>query len=236
MTAKATLRRSKKRSIGPMTWKKIFIITAIIVFSLIFGAFLAITAISGSLPDVKSIKDYTPNQASQIYDIKGRLLGKMFDEENRVVIPFKDIPKHVQHAVIAMEDERFYEHHGFDLKAMVRSVISALDPTGRMVRGGGSTITQQLTRNVFLTLDPKLNRKIAELVMARKIEKVLSKDEILEFYLNEVYWGHNSYGVEAASRVFFGKSVKTLNLAEASMIGGLLSSPEYYSHYKSLKM
>lgn len=236
MTDKLNFRRKIKRNTGPLAWKKILLILLILSISLITGAALAISAISGSLPDVTSIKNYTPNQASQIYDSKGRLLAKMFDEENRVVIPLKDIPKNVQHAVIAMEDERFYQHKGFDFKAILRSIVSVVDFSGHLVKGGGSTITQQLTRNVFLTQEPKINRKIAELVMARKIEKVLTKDEILELYLNEVYWGHNSYGVEGASRVFFGKSAKNLNLAEASLIGGLLSSPENYSPYKSFTL
>ncbi|RYY00003.1 PBP1A family penicillin-binding protein, partial [bacterium] len=169
-----------------------------------------------------------------IYDSEGNILGKLYDEENRVVIPIDQIPDHVKQAVISMEDERFYQHGGVDNKAVFRSIVSLI-PGVNMVRGGGSTLTQQLARNLFLTRDIKISRKVAEIFMANKIESVLTKDQILQLYLNEVYWGHNAYGVESASRIFFNKSVKNLNLAEASMIGGLLSSPEYYSPYRDFK-
>ncbi|MBC7475199.1 MAG: PBP1A family penicillin-binding protein [Candidatus Sericytochromatia bacterium] len=226
--------KRKKSNTKNQGIKRVLIIFTIIIFSLVSGATIAIFSISSALPDVNQIKDYSPNQTSQIYDSNNHLLGKIYDEENRVVIPINQIPKNVQNAVISMEDERFYSHSGVDSKAVFRSVISFI-PGLHLVRGGGSTLTQQLARNLFLTRDMKISRKIAELFMARKIENVLTKEQILQLYLNEVYWGHNAYGVESASRVFFGKSVKNLNLAESSMLGGLLSSPEYYSPYKSLE-
>ncbi len=226
--------KRKKSNTKNQGIKRVLIIFVIILFSLFSGATIAIFSISSALPDVNQIKDYSPNQTSQIYDSNNHLLGKIYDEENRVVIPIQQIPKNVQNAVISMEDERFYSHSGVDSKAVFRSLISFI-PGLHLVRGGGSTLTQQLARNLFLTRDMKISRKIAELFMARKIEHVLTKEQILQLYLNEVYWGHNAYGVESASRMFFGKSVKNLNLAEASMLGGLLSSPEYYSPYKSFE-
>jgi penicillin-binding protein 1A len=223
----------KKKNLSPIF--KLLIVCSVLGLGLIAGAIIAFFAISNQLPDVNQIKNYSPDQTSIIYDSQGNILGKVYNEANRVVIPLNEIPNHVKQAVISMEDERFYEHGGIDNKAMLRSVVSLI-PGVNLVRGGGSTLTQQLARNLFLTKDVKISRKVAEIFMAKKIENVLSKDKILELYLNEVYWGHNAYGVEAISRVFFNKSVKNLNLAEASMIGGLLSSPEYYSPYRSLKL
>lgn len=225
--------KKPKKGLSPL--KKILIIFSVMGFSLVTGAIIAFFAISNQLPDVNQIKNYTPDQTSIVYDSQGNILTKVYNEANRVVIPLKEIPDDVKHAVISMEDERFYQHGGIDNKAILRSMLSLI-PGVNLVRGGGSTLTQQLARNLFLTKDVKISRKVAEIFMSRKIESVLSKDEILQLYLNEVYWGHNAYGVEAISRVFFNKSVRSLDLAEASMIGGLLSSPEYYSPYRDLKL
>lgn len=223
----------KSKKLSPI--KKILIVCAVLGLGLLAGAIIAVMAISAQLPDVNQIKNYSPDQTSIIYDSNNNILGKIYNEQNRVVIPLDEIPKEVKEAVISMEDERFYQHGGIDNKAVLRSVLSLI-PGVNLVRGGGSTLTQQLARNLFLTRDLKISRKVAEIFMARKIESVLSKDQILQLYLNEVYWGHNAYGVEAASRIFFNKSVKNLDLAEASLIGGLLSSPEYYSPYRSMKL
>ncbi len=234
MSDKFYVKGRKSKTKGLSTFKKILIVSFVLGLGLITGAFIAFFSISAQLPDANQIKNYSPDQTSIIYDSSGNILVKLYDEQNRVVIPLEQIPNYVKQAVISMEDERFYEHGGIDNKAVLRSVLS-LVPGAKLVRGGGSTLTQQLARNLFLTRDLKISRKIAEIFMARKIENVLSKDEILQLYLNEVYWGHNAYGVESASRIFFNKSVKDLNLAEASMIGGLLSSPEYYSPYRDFK-
>lgn len=223
----------RKKTLSPLM--KILIICFVLGLGLLTGAIIAFYAISNQLPDVNQIKNYSPDQTSIIYDSQGNILGKVYNEANRVVIPLNEIPNYVKQAVISMEDERFYEHGGVDNKAILRSMLSLI-PKVNLVKGGGSTLTQQLARNLFLTKDVKISRKVAEIFMARKIESVLNKDQILELYLNEVYWGHNAYGVEAISRVFFNKSVRNLNLAEASMIGGLLSSPEYYSPYRSMKL
>ena len=216
--------------------KKIFrlsILGLMIFFTL--GAF-AIFILTLSLPDISKLKTYIPNESSIVYDINNNIIANLHEEENRTVVQLADIPKHVQEAVIAMEDERFFTHTGVDIKATARAVISIFDPTERLVKGGGSTITQQLVRNIFLTRKISLYRKVSEILLAIKIERNFTKDQILELYLNEVYWGHNAYGVESAAKLFFGKSAKDLNLSEASLIGGLLSSPEYYSPYKSIKL
>jgi penicillin-binding protein 1A len=213
---------------------KLFVTGLILGLSLTAGAAFAIWSFSSKLPDISKIQEYTPSETSEIYDVNGRLLAKLHDEENRTIVPLKEIPLTVQQAVLSMEDERFYQHFGIDPKGMARMAASFFDKS--LVKGGASTITQQLARNLFLTPEVKVTRKIAEWILAVKIENKFPKSKILELYLNQVYWGHNSYGVEAASRTFFGKSVRELNLAEASLIGGLLSSPEYYSPHRDLKI
>lgn len=196
-------------------------------------AYISVFMSSMSLPKVENINSYLPNETSVIY-AGNKIIGKLHDEENRTIIQLKDIPPYVKNAVLAMEDRDFYKHYGIEPTSIVRAGISIVDPTDSIVKGGGSTITQQLVRNVFLTRERTFKRKFSEWMMAVKLERELSKDEILELYLNQVYWGHNAYGIEAASKVYFGKSVKQLNLAEASLIGGLLSSPEVYSPYKNM--
>lgn len=213
---------------------KSFAILLILLLSLSAGGVFAVWSFSQKLPDISKIEAYTPSETSEIYDVNGTVLAKLHDEENRIIVPLKDIPKNVQNAVLSMEDERFYKHFGVDPKGVMRAVGSFFDKS--LVKGGASTITQQLARNLFLTPEVKITRKIAEWILAVKMEQKFSKQKILELYLNQVYWGHNAYGVEAASRTFFGKSVKELNLAEASLLGGLLSSPEYYSPLRNFKM
>lgn len=213
---------------------KLFITGIILGLSLTAGAGFALWSFSSKLPDISKIQEYTPSETSEIYDRNGKLLAKLHDEENRTIVPLKEIPLTVQQAVLSMEDERFYQHFGIDPKGMARMVASFFDKS--LVKGGASTITQQLARNLFLTPEVKVTRKIAEWILAVKIENKFPKSKILELYLNQVYWGHNSYGVEAAARTFFGKSVRDLNLAEASLMGGLLSSPEYYSPHRDLKI
>jgi len=213
---------------------KLSLIGLILFVSLSSGIFLALWSRSQKLPDVSKIQDYTPSETTEIYSSDGTLLAKLHDEENRVIVPLREIPLHVQQAVISMEDQRFYEHFGIDIKGILRAIASYFDKS--LVKGGASTITQQLARNLFLTPDVKISRKIDEWILSIKIERKFSKAKILELYLNQVYWGHNSYGVEAAARTFFCKSVKDLNLAEASLIGGLLSSPEVYSPLRNFKL
>ncbi|MBC7473435.1 MAG: PBP1A family penicillin-binding protein [Candidatus Sericytochromatia bacterium] len=232
-----SLKRTKKNGFLNTFSKllfKLFLILLILTISLIAGATFAVWSFSQKLPDISKIESYAPSETSEIYDVNGRLLAKLHDEENRTLVPLKEIPVNVQHAVIAMEDERFYHHIGVDPKGMLRAAGSFFDK--KLIKGGASTITQQLARNLFLTPEVKITRKIAEWMLAIKIENRFPKSKILELYLNQVYWGHNAYGVEAASRNFFGKSVRDLDLAEASLMGGLLSSPEYYSPHRDFKL
>lgn len=231
------LKKTRSNKLGSRFFRFLVRATIICSFlgvSLVAGAGIALWSFSSKLPDVRKIQQYTPSEASEIYDSKGNILARLHDEENRTVVPIKQIPLVLQQSVISMEDERFYEHFGVDPRGVVRMFAAFLDKS--MVRGGASTITQQLARNLFLTQDVKATRKIAEWILAVKMEKYFSKQKILELYLNQVYWGHNAYGVEAASKTFFGKSAQNLTLAEASMMGGLLSSPEVYSPHYNFKL
>lgn len=168
--------------------------------------------------------------ASSVYDREGRLVGNLYFY-NRIWIPFQQIPKHVRDAVVAIEDSRFYQHSGIDLKGITRALIHNIIPGGSME--GGSTITQQLAKISLLTSERTVSRKIQDINYALQIEKVYTKDEILELYLNSIYLAHGNVGLEAAARYYFNKSANQLSLAEAALLAGLIQSPENYSPVKS---
>lgn len=170
--------------------------------------------------------------ASSVYDREGRLVGNLYFY-NRMWIEFERIPKHVKDAVVAMEDSRFYQHNGVDLKGMARAFLNNIIPGGGMQ--GGSTITQQLAKISLLTSERTVIRKVQDINYALQIEKVYTKDEILELYLNSIYLAHGNVGVEAAARYYFNKSAGQLSLAESALLAGLIQSPENYSPVKSLK-
>jgi penicillin-binding protein 1A len=170
--------------------------------------------------------------ASSVYDREGRLVGNLYFY-NRMWIDFERIPKHVKDAVVAIEDSRFYQHNGVDLKGMARAFLYNIIPGGGMQ--GGSTITQQLAKISLLTSERTVTRKIQDINYALQIEKVYTKDEILELYLNSIYLAHGNVGIEAAARYYFNKSAGQLSLAESALLAGLIQSPENYSPVKSLK-
>ena len=194
------------------------------------GLFLQIL---NQLPDIESIDSYLPSETTLIFSADGKVLARLHREENRQVIPLSKISMHVQKAVIATEDPRFYSHHGLDFYSIFRAGIKNLI-YGRIVEGG-SSITQQLARNLFLTKKKTLTRKFAELVLALQIERRYTKEEILELYLNQVYFGHNAYGIESAANLYFGKRAADLELAESAMLAGLVRGPELYSPYRNFK-
>ncbi|MCX5725887.1 MAG: PBP1A family penicillin-binding protein, partial [Candidatus Saganbacteria bacterium] len=183
------------------------------------------------LPDVSTISTYMPAETTEIYSADGVLLAKLHLEENRTVVPLYEISPILEKAIIAMEDVDFYEHHGFSLKGIGRAFISNL--TKRKVTQGGSTITQQLARSLFLTKEKTIRRKLAELLLATQIERHYTKDEIFELYLNQVYWGHNAYGIESAAYIYFGKHAIYLDLADAALLAGMIRGPELYSPYRN---
>lgn len=171
-------------------------------------------------------------QSTQVLDIKGRPVSSVFVED-RIVISGAEMPEHLRNAVVAVEDMRFYSHHGFDPEAFARAVVRNIKT--RSFAEGGSTITQQLAKNLFLTQEKTLPRKFVELAYAFKLEMRYSKYEILTMYINQAYWGHGTWGCEVASRTYFGKPAKELTLSESALLAGLLRSPEYYSPYASME-
>lgn len=172
-------------------------------------------------------------RASSVYDREGRLVGNLYFY-NRIWTSFDRIPKHVKNAVIAIEDSRFYQHNGIDLKGMARAFVHNITPGGGAMEGG-STITQQLAKISLLTSERTLSRKVQDINYALQIEKVYTKDEILELYLNSIYLAHGNIGIEAAARFYFNKSVGQLGLPESALLAGLIQSPENYSPVKNPK-
>jgi penicillin-binding protein 1A len=181
------------------------------------------------LPQDYNINSYSPIEATKIISSDGVVLGSVYQEENRTVIPFKEIPKNLIDATIAVEDSRFYNHVGVDLRGIGRAVYRNI--RGGKLTEGGSTITQQLARNIYLSQEKTVSRKLQEMVLAVKIERTFSKNQILELYLNQVYYGSTAYGVETASKVYFGKSVRGLSLAECALLAGLPKGPSVFSPY-----
>lgn len=201
----------------------------LMILTSVSGAFFGMKKNFQHLPQVSRLEYYAPVESTEILDAQGKLLYKRHGEENRKVVSLQEIPLHVQRAVIAAEDARFYEHRGVDVKGLARALKVNLDE-GNVVQGG-SSITQQVVKNLFLTPERTAQRKLAEMWMALQVEQRYSKAQILELYLNQVYWGHNAYGIQAASTNYFGKPVKQLSVAEGALLAGLLTGPELYSPY-----
>lgn len=171
-----------------------------------------------------------PDAASQFYDINGNAIYTTLSEERRIPVTINDIPKHVQQAFIAIEDNRFYEHGGIDYRGTARALVSTL--SGSDVQGG-STITQQLAKNAFLTQERSIIRKIKEAFIAKELEHKYTKDEILTMYLNQIYFGQGAYGIESASMYYFGKHVKQLDVAEAATLAAIPKSPNYFNPFEN---
>lgn len=214
-----------------MRWfkqKRVFIQLLIGVIGLAVASLIFFFNITRSLPDPSEIVDIQVSQSTKIYDREGEtLLYEIYGEEKRTVIDPSEIPDFVREATISIEDDSFYSHPAFDWRGVVRALFVNLI-RGQVVQGG-STITQQLAKNAFLSPEKTITRKSRELVLAMRLEQRYSKDEILDLYLNQVPYGENAYGVEAASRIFFGKSTSELTLNEAALLAALPRSPSYYS-------
>ena len=197
-----------------------------------FGLY-AYREFSRDLPaTLSTLLDYRPSRASRVYDIHGELIGEFF-LQRRVLVPFSRIPRHVQQAFVAGEDNRFYDHGGLDPIGIARAAYENFKAGA--LRQGGSTITQQVAKLMLLSGEKKLVRKIREAILARRIEKDLSKDQILTIYLNHVYLGHAAYGVQAAAEAYYGKNVEDLTVAEAAILAGLPKAPSRDSPYVNFK-
>lgn len=181
-----------------------------------------------TLPNVKLLESWTPPQASVVYDYRNRIYGDI-GVQKRFYVEINKIPQKLIHAFVSAEDRNFFEHSGIDIGAIIRAMIRNIK-AGRIVQGG-STITQQLAKNLFLTRERTLRRKFKEALLAIKIERTFDKRKILELYLNQIYLGNGAYGVEAASRVYFGKEVKDLTLEESALLAGLPKAPSRFNPF-----
>lgn len=187
-----------------------------------------------NLPDVHQLRDYVPIATTHIVDIRGEPIASLHGEANREVISLEQVSPEMKKALLAIEDSHFYTHPGINPVSLGRAILGSVEG-GIGSAGGGSTLTMQLVKNLFLRPERTLSRKVAEIVLAVRLEQVFSKDEILEMYLNQVYWGHNLYGIQAAARSYFNKDASELNLAEAAMLAGILPAPETLSPFRNLE-
>ncbi|MBZ0105947.1 MAG: transglycosylase domain-containing protein, partial [Sulfuricella denitrificans] len=189
-------------------------------------AALIVSLIYPQLPSLEILTDYRPKIPLRIYTADGSLIGE-FGEERRALVKIEDVPTTMRHAILAAEDDRFYQHGGVDYMGVARAAIANLTAGG--AREGASTITMQVARNFFLSSEKTLTRKVSEVMLAMKIEHKLSKDQILELYINQIYLGQRSYGFAAASQLYFGKPLSQLNIAESAMLAGLPKAPSRYN-------
>ena len=225
----------KQKKKGKLGWKIFRILLLVGLALCIIGVGVVLGVISGIIDGTDSISldelELLP-QTSFVYDMNGNQLAALYDSENRIVVSYEDIPKHTVDAVVAIEDERFYKHHGIDLKRTLGAI-------GNYVINGGdsdygaSTITQQLVKNITSDKERAWQRKIREWYRAISLETKLSKEQIFESYVNTIYYGDSSWGIEVASNHFFGKSVSELNIAESAAIAAMIQSPEVTNAYRS---
>ena len=218
--------KSHKRRMAILIFLTITFVFMLLVTSAVLGTYYYF---SRDLPSVTALKDYRPSIITKVYSSNGELIGEYF-LERRIVVELDEIPKMLKLAFVAAEDGDFFEHPGIDIRGIIRAFIHNIQ-AGWVVEGG-STITQQLIKTLLLTPSVDLSRKIKEAILAYRIENYLTKDEILYLYLNQIYLGYGAYGVEAASFVYFGKSVGELNLAECALLAGLPKAPDRFSPYK----
>jgi penicillin-binding protein 1A len=186
---------------------------------------VALSVAYPNLPDISELSDYRPKLPLRVFSAEGVLLGE-FGEERRNLTPIKDIPKVMKDAVLAIEDTRFYQHGGVDYLGVIRAGLANV---GRLKSQGASTITMQVARNVYLSSEKTYTRKIYEILLTFKLEHLLTKDQILEIYMNQIYLGNRAFGFASASEVYFGKPLKNISIAEAAMLAGLPKAPSAYN-------
>jgi penicillin-binding protein 1A len=207
--------------------KVLLIATCVGAVAAVVTVFAVLRHYESNLPSVDQLKSgYQPAQVTRVLARDGTLLGSIFTER-RTVVPFAELPAHVKLSFLAAEDASFYEHRGLNYFGMLRALLANLRAHG--TRQGASTITQQVVKNLLLTPERTYQRKIKETILARRLEQELSKDEIFSLYLNHIYLGHGRYGVEEASRFYFGRKARDLDLAETALLAGLVAAPERYS-------
>ncbi|MFZ6780971.1 penicillin-binding protein 1A [Undibacterium sp. Ji83W] len=218
----------KKRTAGKLFARIVLGTTGVLFGLVVAGALIigfALTMAYPNLPELDSITSYKPKMPLRVFSADNMLIAE-FGEERRNVVRFKDIPEIMKKAVLAIEDDRFYEHGGVDYQGITRATIHNL--TGG-AKQGASTITQQVARNFFLSSEQTFKRKIYEILLAWKIEQNLTKDQILEIYMNQIYLGQRAYGFSSAAQIYFGKELKDVTIAEAAMLAGLPKAPSAYN-------
>lgn len=214
-------------------WKEMFIDIFIfgLAASIIIAAGVLIWVSTLEIPDLSAFEERRVLQSTKIYDRTGEIvLYDLNQDVRRTIIPFENMSRHIKNATVAIEDDQFYNHIGIDIKAIIRAAVSNFSQ-GNLSGQGGSTITQQVIKNSILDRDKKLSRKVKEAILSIKLEQVLSKEDILAIYLNESPYGGTIYGVEEASRSFFGKSASELTLGEAAYLAAIPQAPTYFSPY-----
>ncbi len=209
----------------------VVLLTFLILFSIII--FTTLWTFSTNIPDYKFLKNYKPPVSSKVYSGNGELVAD-FSREKRIFVPYNSIPNNVINAFLSAEDKNFFSHPGVDAKGVLRAIINNIRNIMTSKRlEGASTITQQVAKNFLLTNEVSLNRKIKEAILAFRIERALSKERILELYLNQIYLGSGAYGVAAASLEYFDKSIKELNYSEAALLAALPKAPSKYNPYRN---
>jgi penicillin-binding protein 1A len=242
MTSEPTVKRwsklsgeERRRRVVGLSWSigKWAVLVSFLGFTAgvaILAGLFAVYGADADLPDMNKLKTYRSKQVTRVLASDGRtLLGEIYDER-RSYVSYERLPKVLVEAVVAAEDAKFFHHTGLNLLGMVRAFFANLR-AGRYAQGG-STITQQVVKTLFLSSERKLRRKVQEVILARRLEQTLSKEQILELYLNQIYFGHGRYGVQEASRFYFGKDVEKIGLAEAAVLAGLPQGPERLSPVK----
>lgn len=213
----------KKRSVLFAVIKTAIVVVLLVAIIGVTGVMLYVNSLRKDLPNLDFFT-YSPDQASQIFDYKGNLISNVYASENRVYVPLSEIADFAEKALIAHEDRRFYSHGAIDFRGLARAFFVTITSGGTRVEGA-STLTQQLARTMFLTLERTIPRKIKEAILAYRIERRFTKDQILEMYLNQVYYGEGAYGIESAALTYFGKHAKDLTMAESALLIGILKAP-----------
>ena len=216
--------------------KKTLVFLFTILFLLFIGVFLILWFFSNDLPDYKFLKNYKPPVSSRVYAGNGELISE-FSTEKRLFVPFEAIPDKVLFSFLSAEDKNFFNHPGVDAKGIVRAFVKNINNILASKRlEGASTITQQVAKNFLLSNEVSLSRKFKEAILAFRIERALSKQRIMELYLNEIYLGQGAYGVAAASLEYFDKSISKLEFEEAALLAALPKAPSKYNPFKSPKL
>jgi len=216
--------------------KNILIISLSFLLFVGFSVFAVLWIYSNKIPDYKFLKSYKPPVSSKVYSGNGKLVAD-FSKEKRIFVPYNSIPQNVINSFLSAEDKNFFSHPGVDAKGVLRAVVNNISNIISSKRlEGASTITQQVAKNFLLTNEVSVNRKIKEAILAFRIERALSKERILELYLNQIYLGSGAYGVAAASLEYFDKSIKDLNYAEAALLAALPKAPSKYNPYRNIKL